>query len=86
MQHTAHDHGQALAKFESCGVSAVYHFDGRGDQPPAKQPSPDLAGLPADFAVLPAYVASADRRPARMRLLRHTGDPPLNVLHCVYLK
>lgn len=86
MRHAVHDHGQKLAEFETCEISAVYHFDGRGDQPPAKQPSPDLASLPADVAVLPAYVASADRRPARLHLPRYTGDPPLNVLHCVYLK
>jgi len=86
MQHAAHETRQDLAEIATCDVVGVYNVDIRSDKPQAKDPSADLTAAPAPD--LPAVARPTTRRvdvPDRVAA-KYSGDPPLNLLYCVFLK
>ena len=69
-----------------CSFSEDLNHDARGDQLKLKDAHVDSPiAISSRELVLP-YSRPADFRPRPRYASVHTGAPPLNVLHCVYLK
>ncbi len=86
MQHAAHEARQDLAEIATCDVVGVYNVDSRTDKPQAKDPCPDVHVLPAAEPPTPAATEAQRVDGDCGAVPRYSGDPPLNLLYCVFLK
>lgn len=85
-EHANHDGKQNLDEIADCDYVSTCSLDSRPDKSQPKDPSPDaFAPMAAGFSL--SGVLSPQRNfHGGVRTDRHCGDPPLNILYCVYLK
>lgn len=83
----AHDHTVSCetGSASNCEIFPGYNFDGRQFKQQAKDVVPQLA-LFLPVSTVDYSMAAASLMTQDTRRLKFTGDPPLNIRHCVFLK
>lgn len=76
----------SVADTADCNSADVYNLDARTSETGTKNPAQKAAVCPIEIFSLPAPDFRADRHEVCARPVAPPGGPPLNVLHCVYLK
>ena len=78
-------HDQDQNQGTVCSYVASYNYDSRDSQPKPKDLSPDAPIPVNDVVALSASEIPPKGSVRAVRTAEHLGEPPINVLHCVYL-
>lgn len=85
-RHGNHDNKPKLDDIADCDYVNIYNHDGRSTESQGKDLSPDLnAPIAGEFSVAESALPQSEFR-FGTSAARHPGDPPLNILYCVFLK